>query len=89
MGHGSSLDRILPVQSPGNDVPHLFEFGSVHQRPEFSHTIIPAHQNNVVDTFRALERFKRVNDDRLTCQESEELVEAHSLAAAGGDNDGG
>ena len=57
--------------------------------PELSQPIVPANENDFIDAFRAFESLKRVSNDRLVRQQREELVEAHALAAAGGDDDRG
>lgn len=54
---------------------------------QLSQTIGAADQNDFIDAFRALESVKSVSDDRFVPQQRKQLVEAHALAAARGDDD--
>jgi hypothetical protein len=70
-----------------NNVPHFLELASRAEFPELSQSIVPANQNDFIDAFRAFEGLNRVSNDRLISQQREELVEAHALTAARGDDD--
>jgi hypothetical protein len=83
----SGLDGILAMNATRNNVPHFLEFDSRAEFPELSQPIVPTNQNDFIDAFRAFEGLNRVSDDRLISQQGEELVEAHPLTAARGDDD--
>ena len=69
-------------------MPHFFEFGAPDEFLQLCEAILAANQNDFVNAICTLESLKRVNYNRFISQQREQFIETHSLAAAGGDNDG-
>src|ERR1051326_6975881 len=68
---------------------NLFHFGWLRdQLFQFVETVATADQNNFIYAIRVLERRDCVRNHRFAAHEREQFVEAHSLAAAGGNDDG-
>src|ERR1051325_8339952 len=67
---------------------NFFHFGWLRdQLFQFVETVAAADQNNFIYAIRVLERRDCVRNHRFAAHEREQFVEAHSLAAAGGNDD--
>ena len=94
LGRGARLlettqDGILPAQAAWDDGHHFLETLASNHLFVLGEMLGVRHKHDPTHGLRLLEGGDGMRDDRFASERREELVEAHALAAATGNDNGG